>query len=33
MELPDGSFVTSEVTKKQRKIIESLELDLDRLCA
>jgi transposase len=33
MELPDGSFVTGEVTKKQRKIIESLELDLERLCA
>jgi len=33
MELPDGSFVTGEVTKRQRKIIEALELDLDRPCA
>lgn len=33
MELPDGSFVTGEVTKKQRKIIEALELDLDWSCA
>jgi len=33
MEMLDGSFVTGEVTKKQRKIIEALSLDLERLCA
>ena len=33
VELADGSFVTCEVTKKQRMIIEGLDLDLDALCA
>ncbi|MDH7556961.1 MAG: hypothetical protein QHG94_08540, partial [Candidatus Methanosuratincola sp.] len=33
MEMLDGSFVTGEVTRKQRKIVEALGLDLERLCA
>lgn len=33
MEMLDGSFVTGEVTKKQRKIVEALGLDLKQLCA
>jgi len=33
MEMLDGTFVTGEVTRKQRKIVEALGLDLDRLCA
>jgi transposase len=33
VELADGTFVTCEVTKKQRLIIKGLDLDLDALCA
>lgn len=32
MEMLDGTFVTGEVTRKQRKIVEALGLDLERLC-
>ncbi|MCE5296896.1 MAG: IS1634 family transposase [Euryarchaeota archaeon] len=33
IEMVDGSYITSEVTRTQRKIVEALDLDLDRLCA
>jgi len=33
MEMLDGTFVTGEVTRKQRRIVEALGLDLERLCA
>ncbi|MCE5296341.1 MAG: hypothetical protein LLG16_04460 [Euryarchaeota archaeon] len=33
IEITDGSYITSEVTRTQRKTVEALDLDLDRLCA
>ena len=33
VELSDGSFMTTEVTKKQRSILEALEINIESLCA
>ncbi|MDI3541954.1 MAG: hypothetical protein PWQ62_868 [Candidatus Methanomethylophilaceae archaeon] len=33
VELVDGSFVTTEIAKRQREIIDVLELNVERLCA
>lgn len=33
MEMLDGTFMTGEVTRKQRRIVEALGVDLERLCA
>ena len=33
VELVDGSFVTTEIARRQREIIDALELNVERLCA